>query len=774
MESTKALRKKTSDNRNDFVRNGVVNFIYLLCGILVSRGTLLGTLAPFGASYAAAVPKKYLFSSLVGTAFGYILLKPTDSFRYIAVIVAIGALRWLVGDIEKVSRSRLFAPLIAFLPTLATGIALLFASTSTLSSFADCFIEAVLSGAAAYFISVTVELAEEKRGISAYTRQETACLVMTGCVLILAFGSLTFENISLGRIIAVTAVLLCARYGGVNGGAVCGIATGAVFSIASRAQGFVCGGFAFGGLMAGMFAPVGKLGCAIAFLISNGIMSLAFGEDTQLAAVLIESLVGSVVFMILPKELGNVISPVFSNEKNSSLGETLRKNIVMRLDFASKAIYNVRNDVNSVSDKLKDLYSPSFSVVCENVEKEVCNNCGLKTYCYEHRQGVTRDDFFRLEELLEAQGRISESDVEDAFVKNCCKKGEIARSMNLNYREYLSALEAQRRVSDVRGVVAGQFSGVSDILSDLSNEFKNTMRCDTDSSERIISALSALGAIPVECVCLVSDGGRMSVELELSSKGDSKLSKGTIMREVSKCCGRRFDLPTITCEGDRIRAALCEMPVYDVEIGSDQHIANKGKLCGDCLDYFNDGFGKTYALVCDGMGTGGRAAVDGNMAVSVMGRLLRSGLSADSSLQIVNSALMVKSEDESLSTLDLTGVDLYTGKVTLKKAGAPATFVRKNGRVMVREMPSLPVGILNGVKFSSDTVNLSSGDMVVMVSDGVITGDEKWLEKLIRSWNEGSTQELARAVVDEAIKRRGNSPDDDITALAIRITDNEV
>lgn len=774
MESTKTLKRKTSDNRNDFVRNGAVNFIYLLCGILVSRGTLLGTLAPFGASYAAAVPKKYLFSSLVGTAFGYILLKPTDSFRYIAVIVAIGALRWLMGDIEKVSKSRLFAPLAAFLPTLATGIALLFASTSTLSSFADCFIEAVLSGAAAYFISVSVQLADEKRGISAYTRQETASLVMTGCVLILAFGSLTFENISLGRIIAITAVLLCARYGGVNGGAVCGIATGAVFSIASRAQGFVCGGFAFGGLMAGMFAPVGKLGCAIAFLISNGIMSLAFGENTQLAAVLIESLIGSVVFMILPKEVGNIISPVFSNEKNSSLGETLRKNIVMRLDFASKAIYNVRNDVNSVSDKLKDLYSPSFSVVCENVEKEVCNNCGLKTYCYEHRQGVTRDDFFRLEELLEAQGRISESDVEDAFVKNCCKKGEIARSMNLNYREYLSAIEAQRRVSDVRGVVAGQFSGVSDILGDLSDEFKNTMRCDLDSSERIISALSALGAIPVECICLVSDGGRMSVELELSSKGDSKLSKGTIMREVSKCCGRRFDLPTVTCEGDRIRAALCEMPVYDVEIGSDQHIANNGKLCGDCLDYFNDGFGKTYALVCDGMGTGGRAAVDGNMAVSVMGRLLRSGLSADSSLQIVNSALMVKSEDESLSTLDLTGVDLYTGKVTLKKAGAPATFVRKNGRVMVREMPSLPVGILNGVKFSSDTVNLSSGDMVVMVSDGVITGDEKWLEKLIRSWNEGSTQELARAVVDEAIKRRGDSPDDDITALAIRITDNEI
>jgi len=39
---------------------------------------------------------------------------------------------------------------------------------------------------------------------------------------------------------------------------------------------------------------------------------------------------------------------------------------------------------------------------------------------------------------------------------------------------------------------------------------------------------------------------------------------------------------------------------------------------------------------------------------------------------------MIKSEDESLSTLDVTSVDLYTGRVTVRKAGAPITFIRKN------------------------------------------------------------------------------------------------
>ena len=63
--------------------------------------------------------------------------------------------------------------------------------------------------------------------------------------------------------------------------------------------------------------------------------------------------------------------------------------------------------------------------------------------------------------------------------------------------------------------------------------------------------------------------------------------------------------------------------------------------------------------------------------------------------------------------------------------------------------------------------------MVVMVSDGVITGDEKWLEQLIKSWRKGSTQELAQAVVEEAIRRRGSMKDDDITAVAIKLIENE-
>lgn len=133
------------------------------------------------------------------------------------------------------------------------------------------------------------------------------------------------------------------------------------------------------------------------------------------SGVLVESLAASAVFMVLPKEVGNVISPVFSSDKNTSLGEALRKNIVMRLDFASKAVGNVKNDVSKVSEKMKKLYSPTFDAVCEGTRNEVCETCGLKMYCYEHKGGVTRDDFARLEEYLESNGTIGERDVEKSL-----------------------------------------------------------------------------------------------------------------------------------------------------------------------------------------------------------------------------------------------------------------------------------------------------------------------------------------------------------------------
>ena len=178
-------------------------------------------------------------------------------------------------------------------------------------------------------------------------------------------------------------------------------------------------------------------------------------------------------------------------------------------------------------------------------------------------------------------------------------------------------------------------------------------------------------------------------------------------------------------------------------------------------------------ILSDGMGSGSRAAVDSNMAVSIMSKLCRAGLSYDCSLQVVNSSLMIKSEDETMATLDVLDFNLFSGKLELLKAGACVTYIKKNSKLYKKDMSSLPVGILNEVQFAKEAITLSAGDMVLMVSDGVMAGNTQYVEKIFMNHSsDDSMEELSQKIVEEAKKHRNDGHDDDITALALRVIEN--
>lgn len=775
MEASKTVNRKSDDDLqfSQFIRGVVMHAVYFLLGVLISRGAVLGELSPFGASYSAAVNKRFTGTAVAGCVLGYILLAPSDAFRYIAVVLAIGALRWLFSDLGKITRSSLFAPAVTFATMLATGIALLYVSTSRMSEFGLCLVETLISSAAAYFISRSSQLMSTSKGLTSFTQQEIACLTVSLCILMLSFASLSVFGVSVGRLIAVIAVLLCAKYGGVTGGSISGIATGVVFSLSSVDMAFISGGYAFSGLVAGVFSVMGKLPVGVAFTICNTVISFASSDRELVFSLFIECMLATGIFMLIPADFGNTIRAAFTSTPDRNQNEAMRRNITARLDYAAHALDGVNECITAVSDKLSKVYaSDSDMQIYESAVSNTCSACGLKVYCWDKQKELTKDDFSRLTEVLRKEGFVSEKDVSERFMKKCCKERELAANINLSYREYLSSLAAQRRITQVRTVVANQFSGLSDMLWDLADEFDTCENYDVDSADRITESLRQEGIVVIECSCRIDKGRGMTVELELAINRKNDIDRNLVQSIVGSSCGRRFERAAHSISGERMRLTMCEISDYDVEIGTSQHISENGNLCGDCLGYFMNGMGSMVAIISDGMGSGGAAAVDSNMAVAILKKLLKAGLSYDCALSVVNSSLMIKSEEESMATLDVADINLFTGKVSFYKAGAPVTYVRKCGRVHRREFPSLPVGILNEVKFAKDAVTLHEGDVMLMVSDGAIMGDDKWLEDLVRTWNEVSCQDFASLVVNEAMKRRQNTHDDDITAIAVRIVEN--
>lgn len=755
---------------NDSAKKIFSHIAYFGAGFLMANGTVFGSYSPFGISMAAAVPFPGVIFSFFGSIAGYIFFpKSGSSFRYIAAMIAVLSIRWTLNDLKKLNSHSLYSSTVCFFPIIATGLAMMSVSGFSAKTAAMYLIEALLGAAAAFFISRTSVMLHGTKSIGMLLPQEAACLVLTSCIGILSLVGINIGSISVGRIIAVLAVFFSARYGGLVGGAVSGISAGMIMSLYSVDYAFLGAAYAFGGLMAGLFSPVGRVAEVFVFLLSTVISSVQTGENSAVIKVIYEVVAAGGIFVILPKDTFNFISAVFAPQTNDSHCEGLRRSIIMRLDFASKALSNVSNDVEEVSRKLSNIVTPSMESVYKNAVDTACCRCGMRVFCWEHKEGMSLETFDYVTEKLREKGKIAPEDFSSDFKKKCCRINEVAAAVNKSYKNFLAGEAAERRVDEVRAVVAGQFCGLGDILGEMAEEYRNYEFFDNELSDQICIRLKDYGLHPTDVSCRTDYLGRMTIEAETADSDLKKIKRLQLVNDISKICGRSFDVPTITSTFGISRIAMCESPCFDVEIAASQHICGNGQLCGDHLRYFNDGSGKMVAVISDGMGTGGRAAVDGGMASSIMEKLVKAGLGFDCSLKVVNSALMVKSGDESLATLDVVSIDLYSGMTDFMKAGAALSFIRKGGDMYRVDTPSLPVGILSQVEFTYTEDCLGDDDIIVMISDGAAATGEEWIERIISNWGDKTMQELADTINDEATSRRNDGHDDDITVIAMQI-----
>jgi stage II sporulation protein E len=148
-----------------------------------------------------------------------------------------------------------------------------------------------------------------------------------------------------------------------------------------------------------------------------------------------------------------------------------------------------------------------------------------------------------------------------------------------------------------------------------------------------------------------------------------------------------------------------------------------------------------------------------------MARLIKAGFGYNCSLKILNSSMLFKSTDESLATIDIASIDLYTGMTELYKAGAAPSILRRNGRTGKAESSSLPVGILRDVSFDKAIIKCQTKDIIVLMSDGAVCDGTDWLRAEIECFTDGKAQDLAEHLCMCARRRRTDRHEDDITIL---------
>ncbi len=144
---------------------------------------------------------------------------------------------------------------------------------------------------------------------------------------------------------------------------------------------------------------------------------------------------------------------------------------------------------------------------------------------------------------------------------------------------------------------------------------------------------------------------------------------------------------------------------------------------GDRWSRFAGTQSRYYVLLCDGMGTGLGAAQEAKTAAVLLRRLLCAGYPAAHALRSLNSLCALRDRAGAV-TVDLAELELDTGKATLYKWGAAASYlVSRNAAEKIGTAGPPPGLSVTDCQEFSQRLSLRRGETLLLVSDGIAEED---------------------------------------------------
>jgi len=321
------------------------------------------------------------------------------------------------------------------------------------------------------------------------------------------------------------------------------------------------------------------------------------------------------------------------------------------------------------------------------------------------------------------------------------------------------------------GTGGGQYTAVSSALGSMAQELGQAMQSLPELAAETARAMDAAG-IKVEQVQAYREGEKMGMRLRLPCQRRDGLCDGRILQAASRAAGVTLRVrPTGFCPKD----GLCTLELeavsrYELSVGYATSAQADGQPCGDTVTAVQLPQGRYFLALADGMGHGAAAQAESRSAVELMEDFLMARFEPEAALHGVNEMLLKNSCAERFSTMDLMLADLESGSLRVMKIGAVPSYIKRGRRVIRVGGDALPMGIVERVKPSVTQLQLQDGDVLMMVSDGVmdaVGGEEGWLQAALLTADARAPEAAARKIMEAA--REVGRHRDDMTVCLVRV-----
>ncbi len=345
----------------------------------------------------------------------------------------------------------------------------------------------------------------------------------------------------------------------------------------------------------------------------------------------------------------------------------------------------------------------------------------------------------------------------------------------------------QRRLMENRDLLAMHLKEMALLITNVAQESYDYIELGEKKRKQAIRAFKAFGIQLKDIYIMETDKRRLQVSASMRIPGHGMPKSGTAtVDEVAGFISVLFDTRLLPVKNspfflkeDYETIVFEEEAKYDILTGVAKTVKGSEKVSGDNYTVFEVQNGKIVMALSDGMGSGPKACGDSEKVIELLERFLEAGFSKTMAVEMINSTLVARAEEQNMSTLDICDIDLYEGTCEFLKAGASYTYIKREGYAEPVFSCALPLGVFYQMDIAVQTRKLREGDYIIMLTDGILDsmpgdGKEALLQDFLARLSIASPQELANRILQFAIGKSGGNIRDDMTVLTMGLWESSV
>ncbi|EPB8152038.1 stage II sporulation protein E [Clostridium perfringens] len=781
-------RAKDSENVKNNMKieaSSIGLIMAMVAGLLISRVYLdmtfgvVQVLAPFGLAYLIAITnyeRKYILSSSLGVIVGYITLfnKVSNFSAYIIISTIVTIIS--MSKLNKKARN-IASFIIVFSGLFVYGV--LVGSSDIILHLIGAISVTALVFPIYYVVSYTLKCIEEINTQHFFSIDEIVSIELFICLLIVGIGTLSINDISFRNIAAILFIIALAFISDTNMGAGAGITMGIILGFATGNLMESIAIYGACGLVAGIFRESGKLFTALSFTIIFIIVTLYSGVFNNIS--FIEALVGTGIFLLIPKKIYNKISLEINKDKKVGHFSEVRfaeikDELTERLKDFTEVLSIMGKSLNNLVGNDKLAIKNKGNALVENLSDRTCSDCDMRYMCWKRELHQTYNAFSDLIRNYENNSGAFPHELE----KKCIKKYALVKNLEDIMNIYMVNETLKSRLGEGRKILSNHINNMSVTISEIVDEFGNELHLCTDVEKSIKKSLLKYGINFGSLICYNDKNGRIKIKMQMENCMGSQTCIKTVLPIISETIGKNM---SIGSEGCNINSKnnMCEIVIEEApkyHINSHVAVATKEgeKFTGDSYSYGRTKDGNYITVISDGMGSGPEAGLESKVSVEIIEKFMEVGFDEKIAIDAVNAIMSIKfSEDEKFSTLDMNKIDLYTGNAKFMKVGAIESFIKRGNKVEVINSNTLPFGVLEEPDVDTVEKQVSNGDVIVSISDGILdvkndgSFDTTWLIEFLKNTKYRQPKDLSIAILEKAKELSGGKAKDDMTVVVSKV-----